>query len=711
MQKRYLSLLLAFLSGLCFLQPAPAAPPTTPEKTSILFIENVGQFDPRARFLVQADGLTLWLTDNSLWITLPDPDQTPAQNLLPSLLAPDAINPTGRAPLRGTSYQLTFPGATPTLAPFAPQTANVSYFTPDGNFPNVPAWGGVQMTLTPELTLELTATDGHLTLTFHPAAPDLTLPLHLAGADTFRTLNGLPALPTPAGDLPLPLRTTAPLTLHLTAQTSLTDLSLTPTLSPNLALIPDPTNLTYSTYLGGVSDDTPNTIAVSPSGEIYIAGDTYSAIFPGEPGQDVPTHYIAAFISKLDNTGTALAYNINMVSAGLTENVVKDIVVDNDGNAYVGGFTDSADFPATPGAYDTVPPAATNLYKAFAMKINASGFVVYATLLGTNTANELGNGIAVDNAGNAYLTGYTESAGFPTTAAAYDQTLGGERDAFVTKFNTTGSAVLYSTFLGGSSKDNGERIVLDASNHAIISGYSEDGSTFPQTGLAIGPTGAWDIFVSQLNTNGTGMIYSTVIGGSSYDFYAQGLALDAAGNAYVSGETYSDDFPTTPGAYDSALSGQVDPVVFKLNNTGTVLAFSTYLGGSSDGVYEFIYDLALDSANAPYMVGFTDSADFPTTPGAYQHFLSGPTDLFAGKLNPAGTGLDYLTLLGGTLEEYGAAIAVKTPNEFVITGSSNSANFPTTSNAFDRTPNGGSDGVVVAFRPLPLQVYLPLVVR
>ncbi|GAB4577902.1 MAG: hypothetical protein Fur0022_06340 [Anaerolineales bacterium] len=692
-------------------------PPASPF-SSLPLIKNIGQFDPRVQYLAQGDRHTLWITEDGLWITIQDQQDTLARLTLPNPTSQDTASPSERPPIRVANLHLTFPDQ-PSLAwdPFARQHTTLSYFTPQGAFTDIPVFGGVRAALSPDLALEISGVEGQVTFKFVSPSASAALALHLEGADALWTENGLPTLATPLGVLSLPFQTTTPLNLRLSTPHTTQTLLLEPftpaqgkPFTVYLSSLPS-TALVYSTLLGGAADDQPNTVAFNAQGEIYVAGETYSLPFPTAPGLEVPTHLVAAFIAKFNSTNTGLDYLVNIVSAGLTENVIKDLVIDSTGNAYAAGYTDSADFPTTPGAYDTVPPAATNLYKAFVMKLNPTGQVVYATLLGTNTNSELGNGIAIDAAGNAYLTGYTESPGFPTTAGAYDQTLGGTRDAFVTKFNAVGSGLMYSTFIGGTSRDNGERIALDAANNVIMSGYSEDGPTYPQTTAPIGITGTWDLVVTKLNANGTGLIYSTIIGGSSYDFFAQGLALDAAGNAYLSGGTYSPDFPTTPGAYDISLNGTADPVVLKLNAAGNALAFSTYLGGSTLGPWEFIYDLALDSHNQPYVVGVTESADFPTTPGAFRRVLAGPMDMFAVQLNPSGSGLVYATLLGGSLEELGYGIAVKAPNEFVVTGSTYSTDFPTTPGALDRLPNGGSDGVIAAFKPLPYSLFLPVTVR
>jgi hypothetical protein len=693
--------------------PLPAASHADASQTSLPLIENAGQWDPRARFLIRGNGLSLWIADDGLWLTRTEWSPQPARLPLPHTTGPNAELRAEHAPARSVNLHLTFPDSHPTLEPFGPLDTVVSFFTPQGRFENVPVWSGVRLaSLYPDLDLEISGQDGYLTMKFvHSPETSPTVPLNIEGAEAIRLDHALPILSTALGDIVLPLESAASLTLQVTAGESRAALLLHPVASafPADALL-SPASRVYSTYLGGDADDTINTLAVNAAGEMYVAGETFSLVFPSGPGLNIPTHLVAAFISKLNSTGTALAYNINIVSAGLTENVIQDIVVDSAGNAYVAGFSDSADFPTTPGAYDTIPPAATNLYKAFVMKINPTGGVIYSTLLGTNAESELGNGIAVDPDGNAYITGYTQSTTFPTTPGAYDTSLGGERDIFVTKFNPTGTGLIYSTLLGGPGRETGERIVLDASNQVVISGYSEDGPSYPQTVPPLGPAGLWDIVVTKLNVGGTGLVFSTLVGGSSFDFNAQGLALDAAGNAYVSGGTYSADFPTSLGAYDTTLGGTVDAVLFKLNPTGNALAFSTYLGGSSAGVSEFIYDLALDSNNRPYVIGFTDSVDFPTTPGA-DSSLAGPVDFFVSVVNPTGTGLDFATLGGGSLEDYGIAIAIKTPMEFVAAGSTYSSDFPTTLDAYDRTPNGGGDGWIAAFKPLPLSLFLPIAIK
>jgi hypothetical protein len=380
------------------------------------------------------------------------------------------------------------------------------------------------------------------------------------------------------------------------------------------------------------------------------------------------------------------------------------IAVDAAGNAYVTGRTGSANFPATASAVQTSLPGIQN---AFVMKLNPTGTaLVYSTYLG-GSGYDIGTAIAVDAAGNAYVTGTTGSSNFPSTTGALQTTYGSNDDVFVTKLNPTGTALVYSTYLGGTSDDDGEGIAVDAAGNAYVTGYT-DSSKFPTTPgayqTALG--GSVDAFVTKLNPTGTALVYSTYLGGTGGDS-AFGIAVDNAGDAYVTGKTQnvtgntdSTDFPTTPGAYQTAfrtgLSGDdFDAFVTKLNPAGTALVYSTYLGGTSDDTGRGI---AVDAAGNAYVTGNTDSTDFPTTPGAYQAPVGGDSHAFVTKLNPAGTALVYSTYLGGTGYGIGTAIAVDAAGDLYVTGWTQSANFPITPGALQTTYGGGNyDAFVTKF--------------
>ena len=383
------------------------------------------------------------------------------------------------------------------------------------------------------------------------------------------------------------------------------------------------------------------------------------------------------------------------------------IAVDAAGNAYVVGRTQSSNFPATGGAFQLNVSGGQDV---FVSKLNASGSaLVYSTYLGGGSSNDFGTGVAVDAVGNAYLTGYTQSPNFPTTRGSFQPILGGAYDAFIAKLNAAGSALLYSTYLGGSSNDFGASIAVDASGNAFVTGQTGSGAatSFPITPRAFQPKfggGPYDAFVAKLNAAGSALVYSSYLGGGTSA--PGGLALDAGsaiaidggGNAYVTGSTDANNFPTTPGALQTAYFQNccefppAHAFVTKVNPTGSALVYSTYLGG---GNAEIGWGIAVDAAGYAYIAGRTSSVDFPTTPGVLQsHFGGAFQDSFITKLNPAGTALVYSTFLGGTANDSASGIVVDANGNAWVSGSSDSIDFPTTPDAIQRGNGGGTDAFV-----------------
>ncbi len=391
----------------------------------------------------------------------------------------------------------------------------------------------------------------------------------------------------------------------------------------NRTLFIDP--LIYSTYLGGSGDDLGNGIAVDSAGNAYLTGMTWSTDFPTTPGAfqtscnrgDCANPDV--FVAKLNPEGSALLYSTYL--GGTNSDTGGGIAVDSAGNAYVTGNTNSADFPITTGAFQTICKGDSGCDDAFVTKLNSSGSaLVYSTYLG-GAGGELGSGIAVDGVGHAYITGYTLSTDFPVTPKAF-QTIcnggtncGDYTDAFVTKLSSSGSALIYSTYLGGSNND----------------------------------------------TNGLGAI-----------------AVDGAGHAYITGETSSSDFPTSPGAFQTVYRGAADAYVTKLNSAGSALVYSTYLGG---GDYDVSLGIVVDGAGEVYVTGGTSSSDFPTSPGAFQPVYHGGGDAFVTKLNSSGAALMYSTYLGGGSDDCGFGIAVDSAGDAYVTGATYSTGFPATPNA------------------------------
>ncbi len=457
----------------------------------------------------------------------------------------------------------------------------------------------------------------------------------------------------------------------------------------NRPLIIDPA-LFYSTYLGGSVRDGGQGIAVDSAGNAYVTGLTNSPDFPTATGafQSALAGGFDAFVTKINPVGSApLVYSTYLGGSG--DDYGLGIAVDAAGNASLTGFTNSTNFPTTLSAFQTTPGGSAD---AFVTKLNSSGSaLIYSTYLG-GSGDDAGQGIALDSLGSAYVTGFTSSTNFPHSVAAFQTKLAGSFDAFVTKLNLAGSAPLvYSTYLGGSSDDRGFGVAVDSSGNAYVTGYTTS-TDFPTTPGAFQTTyaGGADVFVTKLNPAGsTPLLYSTYLGDSGQDI-GQAIAVNASGNAFVTGKT-SGSFPTTAGSFQSAFGGGVnDAFVTRLNPSGSApLVYSTYLGGSGD---DASYGIALDGSDDAHLTGYTASANFPTTAGVFQtNFAGGPFDAFVTKLNPAGSApLIYSTYLGGSGEDAGQAIAVDGLFNAYVTGFTGSTNFPTTAGAFQTTMNNGT---------------------
>lgn len=471
----------------------------------------------------------------------------------------------------------------------------------------------------------------------------------------------------------------------------------------NRALVIDP-GLLYSTFLGGSADEAGTGIAVDGTGSAYVVGWTESTDFPTTVGAFDTSHNGSrdAFVTKLDPTGSTLVYSTFI--GGNSGDEATAIALDSTGSAYVTGQTRSTNYPTTPGAYDASLDGSDD---AFVTKLNPTGSaLVYSTFLGGGNF-DFANAIAVDGLGSAYVGGLTDSANFPTSPGAYDTSLGGSRDGFVTKLNAAGSAPLvYSTYLGGSNREEGgvSAVTLDAALNAHVTGLTFS-SNFPTTPGAFDVTynGAEDAFVTKLNATGSALLYSTFLGGSGQEQGSTGIALDASGNAHVTGHTFSANFPTTAGAFDTTANGGTDAFVSKLNQSGSALFYSTYLGGSQN---DNANGIALDLTGSASATGGTDSSDFPTTPGAFDTTLDGSSDAYVTKLDPSGSTLLYSTYLGGSSQDGGGAIAVDPLVSAFVTGQTSSADFPTTPAAFDTSYNGASDAFATKLATIPLSTPL-----
>jgi murein DD-endopeptidase MepM/ murein hydrolase activator NlpD len=306
--------------------------------------------------------------------------------------------------------------------------------------------------------------------------------------------------------------------------------------------------------------------------------------------------------------------------------------------------------------------------------------LLYTSLLGAG-GNVGSLGIAVDEAGQAYITGYAYQPAFFATAGSFETAAAGDYDAFVVKIGAGGRDLAYAAFLGGTGDETGDAVAVDGAGRAIVAGVSDSPDLPATTG---GPAGGLDAFVARLSPAGDALDYLTYLGGSEFD-RAWAVAVDVLGNAYVAGATDSPNLPVSRGSLDTTLVGR-DGFVAKIDAAGS-LAWATYLGGSDA---DQALGIAVSGVGNAYVVGATHSTDFPVTSGAFDTSLGGD-DAFVAKLNADGAGLAYATFLGGGDDDVGRTVAVDADGRATVAGSTTSPDFPTTPGSFDASFGGGSD--------------------
>jgi len=456
----------------------------------------------------------------------------------------------------------------------------------------------------------------------------------------------------------------------------------------NYELIIDPLVLLYSTYLGGSNLDFGWAIAVDSEGAAYVTGYTWSTDFPTHNAYQgsMPGLY-NIFITKVNSSGDALVYSTYLGGSG--DDYACGIAVDSQGAAYVTGRTTCADFPTQ----NPIQGTYGGELDVFITKINSSGdALVYSTYLG-DSDRDYGYDIKVDSQSAAYVTGETWSADFPTQNPIYLNQ--GGIDAFITKVNSSGSALVYSTYLGGSGLDYGLGIAVDTQGAAYVSGYTES-TDFPTLNPIQGTNAGFsDIFITKVNSSGSALVYSTYLGGSDDDSavgpekdWGGSIAVDSEGAAYVTGETLSVDFPTQNPIQGTNAGGK-DVFITKVNSSGSALVYSTYLGGSEK---DWGDDIAVDAQGAAYVTGGTWSVDFPTQ-SPFQETYPGGGEVFITKINSSGDAHVYSSFLGGSNTDDGWSIAVDSDGATYVTGETDSTDFPT-QNPIQGSCAGGIDAFI-----------------
>ena len=522
-------------------------------------------------------------------------------------------------------------------------------------------------------------------------------------------------------------------------------------------LTPDGSALAYSTYLGGSSFESAYALGVDGQGAVYVGGQTLSSNFPTTAGAyDVTSNGTwDGFVTKVSLDGSALAYS-TLLGGGATDGV-RAVAVDGAGAVYMACGTASTDFPTSAGAFDTqfdpagdgvvaklAPGGATLAYSTYlggsgedgivSLAVDASGAavvvgtsssadypllnaastrpsdlsegtitkiaptggsLVFSTLIGGHlgASSDSASDVKVDASGAVYVVGTTASRDFPTTPGGYDATVS-DWDVYVSKIAPGGTSLVYSTFVGGSRTENDPALALGPQGDVVIVGTTNS-TNYPVTPGAYdttqpGPFDSSELFATKLNAAGNGLVFSTYLGGTSSEFTPD-VGLDAAGNVLVAAMTFSTNYPTTAGAYDTTSNGSGDLVITKLRADGAALLYSTYVGGANR---ESSPTIAVDASGAAYVAAATSSSDYPTTPGAPDSIAGGHDDACVLKLTPDGSALVYSTYLGGTFPDRSEGIAVDTAGSVYVTGVTSSPDFPTTPGAYDTSPSGGFDAFV-----------------
>ncbi len=445
--------------------------------------------------------------------------------------------------------------------------------------------------------------------------------------------------------------------------------------------------LSFSTFLGGTDDDEAHDIAVDGNGDVYIVGEAASSNFPVRNAyQGTYMGYDDVFVTKFSSDGT-LIYSTYLGGTGTEEGY--GIAVDGSGAVYLTGETDSPDFPmvnAYDSTIDTNPIYGYPSFEAFVTKLSPAGnSLVFSTYLG-GSFDDWAWGIAVDTGGYTYIGGSTESSDFPVENA-YDNSLGGTEDVFVAKLSPFGNSLVYSTYLGGFAEEGCLKMAVNRKGDVYVAGWTTS-ADFPVMGAYDTDLGgSSDGFVARFSSLGS-LIYSTYLGGSGDDGCAS-IAVGEDGIIYVAGGTNSVDFPIV-NAYDPILNdNSADAFVTKIDSSGSVILYSTYLGGTDA---EIVWDIDVSTSGQVYLTGFTSSPDFPLV-NSYDESYNGSGDVFVSSLSSSGDELIYSTYLGGSEYEEGDGIVVDGNGNVFISGWTLSSDFPT-ANAYDNGFNGFIDAFV-----------------
>lgn len=460
---------------------------------------------------------------------------------------------------------------------------------------------------------------------------------------------------------------------------------------PARAMVIDP--LVFSTYLGTSDWESAGDMLVDDEGHVYVTGYSDGDDFPTTPGayQEENKNFPDVFVMKMEPFGTSMVWSTFI--GGTDAEAGKGLAIDATGAVYVCGYTHSDNYPTTPGAFQN---RTFGHGDAFVSKLSHDGTRLLASTILGGFWEDFAPSIAVDGSGNMYVTGATSSTDFPTTPGAFDVAFN-DTEAFLTKVNRTATGLVYSTFLGGSMRDGGNAVLVDGNGSAYVAGITLS-NDFPTTAGARQPrsAGSADGFVAKVDANGTGLEASTYLGGQWFD-EAMGVAMDAGGDVHVFGNTRSDDFPVTAGAFQTTISTvreDDDAFVTRMSWNLSSIRTSTFIGGDAE---DYCPDGTLDVDGNVVIGGYTSSTDFPVTDGAYQTQKSAFDDAFVTKLSADYSQLLYSSHIGSIESDVGVTVGVFGNMSIYLAGETFSDTFPTTPGAFQTRAAGNRDLFVSMF--------------
>ena len=640
-----------------------------PASTPILFTENLGQWNERVRFRAEAGRAALWFTADGAYYQFvrrhPGGDGATSES---------TSSGAGASEFETMIVKASFVGGNrhPGITGLRLTDYRCNYFAgndPDKWVRNAPSYEAVIYSDIYEgIDLKYYAGNGQMEYDFivDPGADPSQIMVRYEGAGDIEVNDrGELVVTTDWGTVtehrPLVYQAAGDARVTVACQYALIDDCVFGFLMPEgynreLALVIDPV-LTYSTYLGGADFDHGVTIGIDDEFNLLIAGTTMGSDIPLLNPLQTYQGDFDHFITKLNPSGSALVFSTYI--GGTDYDEIQNMVVDHDGRIYLTGLTRSADYP-------TVNPVQGYLGSgdAFATKLSANGdSILFSTYLG-GTARDKAWDLAVDDSGNTYIAGETDSEDFPVSGPIQGDQTG--QDAFAVKLNAAGSLV-YSTYLGSSGADAAVGIAVDLDGNAYLCG-SADASDFPQVSPVQAHGGLADAFVAKLNSAGDALIYSTFLGGSLGD-RSSSMAIDSSGRAHVCGSTYSEDFPLI-NPYQTDQGGR-DVFITRLNASGTSIEFSTYLGSSED---DGGFGIAVDGHGSMYVLGLAKGGDFPQVDSYQPHQNS--NDAFVAKFEATGTSPVYSSIIGGGHTQSALDIVADDFGRAFVTGLTTSDVFP-----------------------------------